>query len=113
MNVVLLQGILSSEPRHRTLPSGTELVNWELTTDAGGARHTVPVAWFDPTASVRATGAGDQVVVLGMVRRRFYRADGRTVSRTEVVGERCARAGRHAQVARLWERVADALEMSA
>lgn len=90
MNVVLLQGVLSSEPRERTLASGSTLIAWEVTTPDGDQKRSVPVVWFDPTRTVRMVGAGDEVVVLGSVRRRFFRAGGATTSRTEVIGSRAA-----------------------
>ena len=37
MNIVLVRGVLSSEPREKQLPSGSRLVSWEVTTDADGA----------------------------------------------------------------------------
>ena len=93
MNVVVLRGTLSSEPRARTLPSGSEVLNWELTTRTDEATRTVPVQWDDPPSSVRRFGAGDEVVLSGTVRRRFFRAGGATASRTEVLAEAAARAG--------------------
>lgn len=101
MNVTVLQGVLSSDPRRRELPSGSILVNWELTTETDGTKQSVPVTWFDPPKSIEAIGAGDEVVVVGSVRRRFYRAHGQTISSTEVVAERGARAGGSAAVRRL------------
>lgn len=104
MNVVVLRGTLSSEPRERTLPSGTTVMNWEVTTrDDDGAR-TVPVQWNDPSRAARSFDAGDEVVVLGVVRRRFFRAGGTTASRTEVVAESAVRATSRAAVDRLLTR---------
>jgi len=45
--------------------------------------------------------AGDEVVVTGRVRRRFYRAGGATQSRTEVVAHAVVRAGDGRRVRRL------------
>mgnify|MGYP000633633901 CR=1 FL=1 len=89
-NLVLLRGHLSSAPRARTLPSGSTLLQLEVTTPADGATSaaSVPVVWFDPPAhsGVDVTApVGTEVVVLGGVRRRFFRAGGATASRTEVV----------------------------
>jgi single-strand DNA-binding protein len=86
MNIVLLRGVLSSPPVVRTLPSGSELCAYEVTTPAeDGPACSVPVAWFDPPARRTALLAGDEVVVVGHVRRRFFRSGGVTTSRTEVV----------------------------
>jgi len=101
MNVVLLQGVLSSQPRERSLPSGSLLLNWEVTTDLLGAKQSVPVSWFDPPKSVQLIQVGDEVTVLGSIRRRFYKAGAQTVSSTEVLAEKGARTRRVKQVERI------------
>jgi single-strand DNA-binding protein len=104
MNIAVLRGTLSSPPVERTLPSGSRLVNYEVTTPdpAGGPADTAPVAWFDPPSRLPAVGQGDEVVVLGRVRRRFFRtAAGATASRTEVVAERVVPARPAARVERV------------
>ena len=110
MNVVLLQGVLSSQPRVRTLPSEAVVLNWELTTELDGVKQSVPIAWFDPPASMHAIGQGDEVVITGSVRRRFYTARGQTVSRTEVVASQGVRASRKKQATRLRTLVAAVIE---
>jgi single-strand DNA-binding protein len=93
-NLAVLRGTLSREPEPRSLPSGDHLVAYELTVRppaAGGPApraDSVPVSWFDPPASAAKLRAGDEVVVVGRVRRRFFRAGGSTASRTEVVAAR-------------------------
>ncbi len=84
MNHVLLTGRLSSAPQHRELASGSSLWSLELTTDTPEGAWSVPVTWFDPPIEP-AFCAGDEVVVLGSVRRRFFRTSAGTQSRTEVV----------------------------
>jgi single-strand DNA-binding protein len=102
-NLVLLQGTLSRASERRTLPSGDELVQYEVTTrDADGRADSVPVVW--PAAPARAEfDAGVTVVVAGRVRRRYFRAGGVTGSRTEVVADGVVVAGSKA-AARLVER---------
>ncbi len=86
MNVVVLQGTLAREPEVRVLPSGGEVVGFEVTTRRDGERAvTVPVAWAEAPAAARKLRVGSEVVVAGEVRRRFFRAGGATASRTEVV----------------------------
>jgi single-strand DNA-binding protein len=97
-NVVVLHGHVSSAPRSRELPSGSTLLQLELTTRADGVTASVPVVWFDPTATV---DDGDEIVVVGHVRRRFFQAAGTTQSRTEVVVARVAKANRRRDVERL------------
>ncbi len=50
-----------------------------------GPAESVPVAWFEAPAAADGGTVGDEVVVVGRVRRRFFRAGGATASRTEVV----------------------------
>ena len=104
MNLVVLIGTLSRPAETRSLPSGTRLVSLEVTTRSGDARaETVPVAWFDAPASAATLDAGTEVVVLGRVRRRFFRTSaGPTGSRTEVFAERVVPAGQARRVERLW-----------
>ena len=87
LNVVVVRGSLSSVPTERVLPSGDRLVQLEVTARVGdGEALSVPVAWF--TKAVLRLEAGDEVVVLGKVRRRFFHAGGASASRTEVVADR-------------------------
>jgi single-stranded DNA-binding protein len=88
MNVVTLQGRLARPAAQRMLPSGDRLVSFEVTVEGPeGKAETVPVVWFDGPASAAALDAGTGVVVVGRVRRRFFRAGTVTQSRTEVVAE--------------------------
>ena len=97
-NAVILRGVVSSAPRRRELPSGSVLDQLEVTTRWGdGAAATVPVAWFEPTTEL---AADDDVVVIGHVRRRFFKAGGVTSSRTEVVADRVVRSSRRRDVER-------------
>lgn len=89
-NVVLLRGQLSSDPRPRQLPSGDEVINYEVTTETDEGKASVPVAWFAPRRRPNLQ-AGDEVLVVGFVRRRFFRARGSAGSKTEVVAEVVAR----------------------
>ncbi len=103
-NVVVLRGTLSREPEPRALPSGDTVVAYDVTVRAAAAEgapgraESVPVAWFDPPALAWSLAAGDEVVVVGRVRRRFFRAGGATASRTEVVADRVVPARAAARV---------------
>jgi single-strand DNA-binding protein len=89
MNVVILRGRLCRPPESRLLPSGDAVVVYEVTVPRPGQRaETVPVAWFAAPASAADLVVDEGVVVVGRVRRRFFRAGGATQSRTEVVAER-------------------------
>jgi single-strand DNA-binding protein len=108
-NVVVLVGELSGQPRRRQLPSGDELVEFDVTTRGESGTGSVPVAWFDAGAAADDLAAGTSVAVAGHVRRRFFRAGGATQSRTEVVATRVIVSGRAASVRRLKAHVAAAI----
>ena len=84
MNLVVLRGTLSSEPVDRQLASGSTVWSLEVTSRTADGVCSAPVAWVDPPHPPHV-GSGDEVVVIGQVRRRFFRAGGATQSRTEVV----------------------------
>lgn len=87
-NVAVLAGTITSEPTRRSLPSGVDVVNFDLSTVVDGQNVSVPLAWHDPSSSAMSSfEVGEAVVVVGTVRRRFFRAGGQTQSRTEVVVE--------------------------
>ncbi len=101
-NTVLVAGTLSSNPRVRDLPSGSVLLNLEVRVDhADRSADSVPVAVFDPPAASLRLTEGDAVVVAGSMRRRFFRAGASTVSRTELVASKVAKATQGAAVRRL------------
>ena len=88
MNVAVAVGRLARPPQQRELPSGDQLVSYEVTVRQDGERaESVPVVW--PAAPARALDldVDDEVVVVGRVRRRFFRAGGATQSRTELVAD--------------------------
>jgi single-strand DNA-binding protein len=100
MNIVVLSGHLSSPPRLTELPSGDERWVLELscpsdpaspvpaTTAAGESTLlSVPVAVNSRVAGIEHFDTGTELVVTGVVRRRFFRAGGSTQSRTEVVAQ--------------------------
>ena len=108
-NVAVVQGRLSGTPRRRELPSGSVLVELDVTTRGERGSWSVPVAWFDPDPLADSLQEGDAVVVLGYVRRRFFRVAATTQSRTEVVAARVLPASRKATVARALHAVAVAI----
>lgn len=93
LNLVVLEGVLARPAQDVQLPSGGRLVSLEVTVRRpDGPAEPVPVAWFDAPAWASALDAADGVVVVGRVRRRFFRTGGVTQSRTEVVASRVVRA---------------------
>ena len=88
MNVVVLLAHLSRPAEERVLPSEDHLVQLELTVAREGAKsESVPVVWFGAPAWAKTLDVDDEVLVVGRVRRRFFRAGGATQSRTEVVAD--------------------------
>lgn len=106
-NVVTIVGRLARPAAVRELPSGDRLVTYEVTVDRAPERaETVPVVWFSPSGGGADHDVGELVIVVGRVRRRFFRAGGSTQSRTEVVAERVVplRHGLRAHEALAWAR---------
>ena len=100
MNVVALTGRLSRPAEQRVLPSGDRLVAIDVTVARDEApAEGVPVVWFGAPASAGDLDVDERVVVVGRVRRRFFRAEGRTQSRTEVVADAVV-PSRHAKRAK-------------
>lgn len=110
MNVVVLQGSLSSAPVARDLPSGDQLVAYEVTTRGDVAiAESVPVVWLSPPRRAAEMAAGTHVVVTGRARRRFYRANGATGSRTEVVATAVVPVSQRRRVAKLVDAAIESL----
>ena len=85
-NLALLVGTLSRPPELRPLPSGEVVLGLELTVrPATGPAETVPVAWYAPAPGAADWAPGEELLVVGRTRRRFFRSGGQTQSRTEVV----------------------------
>ncbi len=115
-NLAVLWGELATAPIMRRLPSGGDVVGFDVATHVpdGGPVVRVPVAWPEPPArAVRTLRQGLVVVVVGTVRRRFFRAGGVTQSRTEVVAGSVVPARRRAAVAELLADVGSALDVLA
>ena len=102
INLVVVQGVLARPARDVELPSGSRLLSLEVTVRREtGPAEPVPVAWFDAPAWATSLDHGDGVLVLGRVRRRFFRAGGMTQSRTEVIASRVVRSSSRSRVASL------------
>ena len=85
-NLVVLTGTVTDEPTRRSLPSGVDVVNFDVATRLDGETVSVPIAWYDPRdTAVSSFDVDEEVVVIGSIRRRFFRVGGQTQSRTEVV----------------------------
>jgi single-strand DNA-binding protein len=117
-NLALLRGVVAGELNSRDLPSGSTVVQFDvsttITTGDKTAKVSVPVSWVDPPSkALDPIEQGLDVVVVGTVRRRFFRVGGSIQSRTEVVVDAIVPARRTKQVRTLVgdtaARVAEAL----
>ena len=111
LNVAVVRGTCSSPAEVRILPSGSVLAQLQVTTRVDGRAVSVPVAVPDPPAWVEDLDAGDVVVVLGPVRRRFFQAGGATASRVEVEAETVARPRDRRKIAAALRRLDASLGM--
>ena len=111
VNLVVLHGVLARPASLVELPSGTRLAGLEVTVRRpDGPAEPVPVTWADPPSWAAEMDVGAEVVVLGRVRRRFFRSGGVTQSRTEVVAARLVRASARRRVATLLAEAVRCLE---
>ena len=109
VNLAVLRGALSKAPEPRLLADGRTI--WELDVTVrptDGPCTTVPVSWAGPPGGLEPSrwSSGEELVVVGSVRRRFYLAGGATVSRTDVLADSVVPARQRKRAAAL---VADAL----
>jgi single-strand DNA-binding protein len=111
LNLVVVRGTVSSPPDVRVLPSDAVLAQLQISTRLESETLSMPVAVWSPAAWVEALEPGDDVVVLGRVRRRFFRAGGAAASRVEVEAEVVARARDRRRVHAAVQRAIDALEV--
>ena len=89
VNVCIIQGRLTRPPEQRVVGSGRPLVTYEVSVDRPeGGTESVPVVWEAAPAVAVDLDVDVEVVVVGRVRRRWFRSGGATQSRTEVVAER-------------------------
>lgn len=114
INLAVVRGTLSADPASRELPGGSVVVQFDVTTsiefEGRSITQSVPIAWYDPARSaLEPLAAGSEVVIVGTVRRRFFRVGGATQSRTEVVADAIVPARRRKQIAALLQETADRL----
>lgn len=98
-NVVLVRGRLVSSPTMRTIGRQQRVASFDLASVVQGRRSVVPVT--TSASNVPAMTTGDEVTVLGYVRRRFFRAGSRTQSITEIFGEQVVLGSRTSKLDKL------------
>lgn len=99
-NVVILRGTVRAAPTHRVLPSGATVHELDVRVVVDDAASIVPVSSFAAGDAVASLEPGAEVVVVGSVRRRFFRSGDATVGRTDVVAEQVIPARRRRAVGR-------------
>ena len=107
VNVSVLRGAVSGPPEIRALESGRKIATLAVRTRAGDGRNTsVPVTVWDPPAWIETLEPDDDVLVVGRVRRRFFRtAAGTSGARTDVEAESVAPARDRRRLAAALRRV--------
>jgi single-strand DNA-binding protein len=111
VNLVVVRGTVSSPPDVRVLPSSAVLAQLQVSTRLANETLSLPVAVWSPAGWVESLEPGDDLVVVGRVRRRFFRAAGAAASRVEVEAELVARARDRRRVQAAVRRAEEALEV--
>jgi single-strand DNA-binding protein len=108
MNITVLCGHLSRPSQRRTLADEETVLELDVTVPRRDdvPSETVNVVWPGAPAKADELDTDDEVVVVGRVRRRFFRSAGATTSRTEVVASQVLRARQAKSADRL---IADAI----
>jgi single-stranded DNA-binding protein len=113
VNLAVVSGTCSAAPEVRLLDSGTRVASLSIRcpADARDERATsVPVTVWNPAAWVETLVRGDEVLVVGRVRRRFYSRPGGVGSRVDVDAVAIARARDRRRVEALARRAAMELD---
>jgi single-stranded DNA-binding protein len=117
VNLSLVCGPCSGPAEVRVLESGTRLATLAVRCPAGAATGSaderatsVPVTVWDPPAWVESLDAGDVVIVVGRMRRRFYQRPGGVGSRVDLEADLVGRARDRRRIDAALRRVQEALE---
>jgi single-stranded DNA-binding protein len=114
VNLAVLRGPCSGPAELRVLESGTRLATLAVRCPAGAAADeratSVPVTVWDPPAWVETLEAGDEIVVVGRMRRRFYQRPGGVGSRVDVEAELVGRARDRRRIDAALRKADEALE---
>lgn len=85
-NLSIVLGALRQAPVVRTGADGEEVLSFDLAVRAPDhPLESVPVVWPGAPSGAATWPSELEVLVIGRVRRRFFRAGGSTQSRTEVL----------------------------
>lgn len=89
VNVVVLAGTISVPGEFRQIAGGSEVVRWTLRVSRGPLQtgsDLIDCLALEPELQQRALAwsLGTPLTIEGAIRRRFFRASGRTATRVEV-----------------------------
>jgi single-stranded DNA-binding protein len=114
VNLAVLCGPCSGPAEIRVLESGSRLATFAVRCPTGAGADervtSVPVTVWDPPAWVETLAAGDEVVVVGRVRRRFYQRRGGGGSRVDVESALIGRARDRRRIDAALRKADEALE---
>lgn len=110
MNVAVISGQVLAKPNERRLGSGEFATAFDVVTEGVEGRHTVPVNWVTTVRTL--VSEGDEVVVVGKVRRRFFQAGGNVQSRTELLADSVVAVRRKAAVRKAVEAAVRAINQA-
>ena len=114
VNLGVLCGPCSTVPEVRVLESGTRLATLAIRCPAGAPADeratSVPVTVWNPPAWIDTLEAGEAVVVVGRLRRRFYQRPGGVGSRVDVEAAYIGRARDRRRIDAALRRALEALE---
>jgi len=99
-NVALVRGTLVALPTVRVIDRHQRATTFDLATIVNGKRAVVPVVALNMDLPI--IKVGDDVTVLGHVRRRFFRIGARTQSVTELMVEHIVSGSKTARLEKLY-----------
>ena len=116
-NLAVIVGRLSRPVEQRILPSGETATTLDVSVRSPVAAdhspgeplirtESIPVTWFNSNGKELSLQPGDELLIVGSVRRRFFRQAGLTQSRTDVVAANIIPATRRAAMKRALAAVA-------
>jgi hypothetical protein len=137
VNLSVVCGPCSGAPEIRVLESGTRLATFGVRCPGGSGRGSggaradgqraagrgsggkaeadrttsVPVTVWSPAAWIETLEAGDEVIVVGRLRRRFFQRPGGVGSRVDLEAELVGRARDRRKVASAYRKAVAALEV--
>ena len=119
VNLSVVCGPCSGAPEIRVLESGSRLATFGVRCPGGGGgagggdgdrTTSVPVTVWNPAAWIETLEAGDAVIVVGRLRRRFFQRPGGVGSRVDLEAELVGHARDRRKVASAYRKAIAALE---